>query len=101
MFKITGTLNDLPQEATYVLDGGVKIMSCKYDCGGFFIVSTRRESEPHHFQCAINASLENLRQMSAKSGPYYDKWLAVMNDPSYKLRWRAGMQIYLDTHPIF
>lgn len=75
MFTITGRLNDLPQEASYVLDGSVKIVSCKYDCGGFFIVTTMRQSEPSHLKCAIERAVEHNTNLHNHRGEDWRKYL--------------------------
>lgn len=57
---------------------GVKVMECKYKCGGHFVVTTRTQIPPHHLQCAIQAATDCVIQMRNKSGQYYEKWQARM-----------------------
>lgn len=74
-----------------LLGPSVKLVQCKYECGGYFVVTDRKREAPHHFECAVKAALECQRQMRAKSGPYYDKWLTAMWDN----RQRAAMGLQL------
>lgn len=81
---------------TITLGASVKAVPCKYGCGSLIIVTTMTRKAPHHFECGLKASRDCMLQMKAKSGPYYDKWLAAMNDPAYKSRYIMGMRLYVE-----
>ena len=70
-----------------VMTAGVKVMACKYGCGGKFIVSTRTKHAPHHLECGIKAAVECSKQLHEHQGPYYDAWLSGM------ARWIARMRL--------
>ena len=52
-----------------------KMMPCKY-CNELMKVGIRQRKLPHHFECSLKVQVDNMRQISEKNGPYYDRWLA-------------------------
>lgn len=60
------------------LGSSVKVVECRYNCGNYFVVTTMCHRPPGHIECAIKAARDNMEQLQAKSGPYYDKWRARM-----------------------
>ena len=54
---------------------GFKYMRCRY-CLEPMLVGERRRKAPSHVLCGVGEAQKNMRQIAAKKGPYYDKWLA-------------------------
>jgi hypothetical protein len=54
---------------------GFKYMRCRY-CDELMVVGERRRKAPSHVLCGVSEAQENMRQIAAKDGPYYDRWLA-------------------------
>lgn len=54
-----------------------KQMPCR-GCGEPITVGIRTRIQPRCIQCGVQESAIAMRQMSEKSGPYYDRWLAGM-----------------------
>lgn len=52
-----------------------KLMPCR-TCGVGIEVGIRTQKSPQHFECSLRNMYEAMSQMSAKSGPRYEKWLA-------------------------
>jgi hypothetical protein len=50
-----------------------KEMPCRY-CGEPITVSVRKRVAPKHLECAIRTSHEEITQLSARSGPFYEAW---------------------------
>lgn len=51
-----------------------KQMPCR-DCGDPVTVNAQTVNAPRCYQCGLAAHADQIRQMAAKSGPYYDEWL--------------------------
>lgn len=56
-----------------------KIMPCR-NCKRPMQVGIRTKKAPRCIECGIDAQAENARQMTAKAGPYYEKWIARMRE---------------------
>jgi len=51
-----------------------KEMPCN-ECGNPVTVNAQTVKAPRCYECGLAAHVEQIRQMAAKSGPYYDRWL--------------------------
>ena len=58
-----------------VLPSTHKYMPCRY-CKKPMVVGAKRRNAPGHIECAMAIATANVRQIHAKEGPYYDRWLA-------------------------
>lgn len=54
-----------------------KYMDCRV-CGVPIEVNIQTVNAPRHFECGIATAIEAMRQMQAKSGPYYDRYVNGM-----------------------
>lgn len=57
----------------YVAKPKTKRMPCRY-CGVSMIVGWKRKRLPAHDECISQRVADNARQISGKSGPYYENW---------------------------
>lgn len=55
---------------------GYKYMACRH-CDGEMLVGITRRKSPSHPECGAQKVMDNARQIAAKEGPYYDRWLAA------------------------
>lgn len=54
-----------------------KLMDCRV-CGVPMEVNIQTVNPPQHFECGISVAIDAMRQMQAKSGPYYERYLNGM-----------------------
>jgi len=62
-----------------------KLLPCRV-CGSGVEVGVRTRKAPRCLDCGLDAAIEAARQMHAKSGPLYDKWLARPNKGGRPMR---------------
>lgn len=54
-----------------------KLMDCRV-CSVPIEVSAQTVNAPRHFECGISVAIDAMRQMQAKSGPYYERYVNGM-----------------------
>jgi len=69
---MNSNMNELPPPQP-----GFKYMACRH-CDKPMLVGIRRRNLPSHFECGVQAAIDNSRQMHEKKGPNYDRWRAGM-----------------------